>query len=316
MPDYFKAGFAALAMALAAGPVLIPALRRFKLRQFVREDGPQRHLAKSGTPTMGGILFLLTMPFALLFVERIGRESWLALYLLLTMALVGVSDDYLKTKKRQSEGLSSRQKLMGQMLAALLFSILLWQFQGGWVWLPFLNRYWYMGVYYIPYASFIIVATVNGTNLTDGLDGLCAGVTFLVAFAYALYCWACGLTHVTWFAAALAGSCLGFLMFNLHPARVFMGDTGSLALGGGVAALALLTGTELLLPLLGIVYVSETISVILQVAYFKATGGKRLFRMAPLHHHFELCGLRESVVSVVFWLVTVLAAALFLWIAL
>ncbi len=312
MPDYLKAGLTALAVALISGPFLIPALRRFKFGQFIRQEGPQSHLTKSGTPTMGGIMFLIAIPAAMFFAGKVGIESFLALYLVLAMGILGFLDDYLKIKKRQSEGLTSKQKFIGQILVALVFAAVLWWLKGGRVWLPFVNRFYDIGILYIPVAIFIIAATVNGVNFTDGLDGLCSGVTFFVALAFLLLCRAWGLSQLTWFAASLAGSCLGFLFFNLHPARVFMGDTGSLALGGGVAALALLSGTEFLLPLLGVVYVAEVLSVILQVGYFRLTGGKRLFRMAPLHHHFELCGWNESQVDIAFWFLTAIVSLIFL----
>jgi phospho-N-acetylmuramoyl-pentapeptide-transferase len=312
MPDYLKAGLTALAVALCGEPILIPVLRKIKFGQFVRQEGPQSHLAKSGTPTMGGIVFLAALPAAVLFTGKAGPESLLALCLVLAMGALGFGDDYLKIKKRQSEGLTSKQKFMGQCLVALAFAAALWWLRGGQVRLFFISSFYDLGILYIPVAAFIIVATVNGVNFTDGLDGLCSGVTFFVALAFLLLCRAWGLTQLTWLAAGLAGSCLGFLFFNLHPARVFMGDTGAMALGGAVAALALLSGTEFLLPLLGMIYVAEVLSVILQVSYFRLTGGKRLFRMSPLHHHFELCGWNESQVDIAFWSLTALAALVFL----
>ena len=312
MPDYIKAGLAALAVALLSGPVLIPILRRFKFGQFVRNDGPKTHLTKSGTPTMGGVMFFITMPVAMLFADKLNWQSFVALALMLALGLVGFADDYLKIKKRQSEGLTAPQKFAAQAVIGLAFGFLVWFIRGGGLWIPFINQYLDLGPLYILFAAVLIAAAANAVNFTDGLDGLCAGVTFFVALAYLLICRAWSLGHLTWFGGAMAGSCVGFLFFNLHPARVFMGDTGSLALGGAVAAMAILTETELLLPLLGIIYVVEVLSVILQVAYFKKTRGKRLFRMAPIHHHFELCGWNESQVDAAFWLVTALAALAFL----
>ena len=316
MPDYIKAGLAALAAALFSGPLLIPILRRFKFGQFVRSDGPKTHLTKTGTPTMGGVMFFLTMPIAALFAESLSWRSFAALALLLALGLVGFADDFLKIKKRQSEGLTAKQKFAAQAVIGLVFGGFIWLVRGGALWLPFVNQYLELGPLYILFAAVLVAAAANAVNFTDGLDGLCSGVTFFVALAYLLLCRAWSLTDLTWYGGALAGSCVGFLFFNLHPARIFMGDTGSLALGGGVAALAILTETELLLPLLGIVYVIEVLSVILQVAYFKKTRGKRLFRMAPIHHHFELCGWNESQVDAAFWLATALAALLFLGILL
>lgn len=316
MPDYILAGAAALLTALICGPLLIPVLRRFKFGQFIRTDGPQAHLTKTGTPTMGGIMFFLTLPAGMLFAESISVEGLLALFLAFGLGLLGFSDDYLKIKKRQSEGLTARQKFLGQTAIAIVFAIVLWWIKGSGLWLPFLNRSIDIGLLRIPLTVFIVVGSANAVNLTDGLDGLAAGVTFFVALAFMLLCRAWNLGAITWFAGAVAGSCLGFLFFNLHPARVFMGDTGSLYLGGAVAALAMLTETELLLPILGIIYVAEVVSDILQVTYFKMTNGRRLFRMAPLHHHFELCGWSESRIDVTFWLITALSALLFLWILL
>ncbi len=316
MSDYIPAGLAALAAALISGPLLLPALRQFKFGQFVREDGPQSHRSKTGTPTMGGVMFFLTLPAAMLAAKSVTAESWLALFLFLGLGAIGFADDFLKIRKRQSEGLTAKQKLLGQLLAAVLFAVAVWWLRGGTLWIPWIEKNLAIGVLYIPWAAFIVVGTANAVNLTDGLDGLASGVTLIVALAYALLCRAWALASLGWFAAGMAGTCLGFLVFNIHPAKVFMGDTGSLALGGGVAALALLTGTELLLPLLGVIYVAEVVSDILQVAYFKRTGGRRLFRMAPLHHHFELGGWSENRVVGTFWAVTFLGALVFLWILL
>jgi len=316
LPDYILAGAAALLIALICGPILIPILRRFKFGQFVRNDGPQAHLTKTGTPTMGGIMFFLTLPAGMLFAEKLTAESWLALFLAFALGILGFSDDFLKIKNRRSEGLTAKQKFLGQTIIAFVFAVTLWFLKGGDLWLPFIGHSVDIGLWKIPLIIFIVVGTANAVNLTDGLDGLAAGVTFIVALAFMLLCRAWSLTHLTWYAGAMAGSCLGFLFFNLHPARVFMGDTGSLFLGGQVAALAILTDTELLLPLLGLIYVAEVLSDILQVAYFKRTHGKRLFRMAPLHHHFELCGWSESRIDVTFWLITAVCALIYLWILL
>jgi phospho-N-acetylmuramoyl-pentapeptide-transferase len=313
MPNHVTATIAALALVLAGIPFLVPALRKLSFSQYVRAEGPETHLAKSGTPTMGGLVFLLAMPAAMLCAGGFTVEGWLAVFLTVAMGALGFVDDYMKIRNHHSEGLTARQKLVGQLVVAFIFSFALCWVEGGDLWLPLVDRHIELGVFHIPIAMLVIVATANGVNFTDGVDGLCAGVTFLVAVAFLLLCSAWSLTRLAWFAGALAGCCLGFLLFNLHPAKVFMGDTGSLALGGGVAALALLTGTEMLLPLLGIVYVAEVASVMLQRKYFKLTGGKRLFRMSPIHHHFELGGWSESRVDAVFWLVTLCAAMTFLW---
>ena len=314
MPEYLIAGIAAAAIALMGLPIMIPILRGLKFGQTVREDGPQSHLAKSGTPTMGGCVFCVAMPGAMLLSGSVTVESALAIGLILAMGALGFLDDFLKIKRHSADGLSARQKMAGQIVFAALFATGLWLTRGGAVWLPFVDRHLDLGIFIIPLAAFVIIATANGVNFTDGVDGLCSGVTFLVAIAFFLLSLEWRMPQTARLAAALAGSCLGFLCFNLHPAKVFMGDTGSLSLGAAVAALALLTDTALLLPLLGVIYVAEVSSVILQVRYFKMTGGKRLFRMSPIHHHFELCGWNEMRVDLVFWLTTAIAAAAFLWI--
>ncbi|MCL2120671.1 MAG: phospho-N-acetylmuramoyl-pentapeptide-transferase [Clostridiales bacterium] len=316
MPDYGIAGLIALTLAVLALPFLIPALRKLKFGQYVREDGPRSHLGKAGTPTMGGCVFLLTIPVAMLLSGPVTGEGWAALYLIIAMGILGFADDYLIIRRHNAKGLSARQKMIGQIIAACLFAAVLWRMRGGRIWLPMVNQYADLGLLYIPAAVFVITATVNGVNFTDGVDGLCSGVTFIVALAFILLCRAWTLPLGLRLAATLAGSCLGFLCFNLFPARIFMGDTGSLALGGAVAALALLTDTTLLLPLLGVIYMVEVVSVIVQTRYFKFSGGKRVFRMAPIHHHFELSGWSEIRVDLVFWLVTALAAMLYLWILL
>ena len=188
MPDYLIAGFSALALALIAIPLLIPALRKLKFGQYVRQDGPQSHLAKSGTPTMGGCIFVLTIPAAMAASGRITREGFLALFLIAAMGLLGFLDDFLKIKKQHADGLSSAQKMTGQIVISLAFSTALWLIRGGKVWLPFFNRDYDLGILFIPAAIFIITATANGVNFTDGVDGLCSGVTFLVAVAFLLLC--------------------------------------------------------------------------------------------------------------------------------
>jgi len=241
MPDYGIAGLTALALAVLVLPFLIPALRKLKFGQYVREDGPRSHLGKAGTPTMGGCVFLLAIPAAMFFSGPVTGEGRAALYLMIAMGALGFADDYLIIRRHNAKGLSARQKMIGQIIVAFFFAAVLWRMQGGRIWLPMINRYVDLGLLYIPAAVFVITATVNGVNFTDGIDGLCSGVTFIVALAFILLCRAWALPLGLRFAAALAGSCLGFLCFNLFPARVFMGDTGSLALGGAVSALALLT---------------------------------------------------------------------------
>ena len=314
MPDFLVAAVASFVIAAASLYTFIPVLRKIKFGQYVRREGPSSHLSKAGTPTMGGCVFFLSITGAMFIAGGGGPGDYLAAFLIISMGVIGFLDDLLKIRRKDSGGLSKSQKMAGQILAALVFSTVLWRLQGGWIWLPSSARLYDMGVLFVPAAAFVTIATVNGVNFTDGIDGLCSGVTFIVAVAYLLLCRAWGLTGVAWLAGALAGSCLGFLCFNVHPAKVFMGDTGSLALGGAVAALALYTRTAVLLPLLGIVYVVEVGSVMLQVRYFKMTGGKRIFRMSPLHHHFELGGWNEVSIDIMFWAFTCVAAAVFLWV--
>jgi len=316
MPVYLTAALASFIISAAGLIALIPVLRSIKFGQYVRAEGPASHLAKTGTPTMGGVVFLLSIPGAMLLAGSRGVMDYAAVSLIVALGILGLLDDYLKIRRRNSDGLSKKQKIAGQVIVSTAFSVALWRFSGSVIWLPLPGRLYDIGLFIIPAAAFVIIATANGVNFADGLDGLCSGVTFIVAVAFLLLCRAWGLSEISWLAGALAGTCIGFLCFNIHPAKVFMGDTGAFALGGAVAALALRTGTAVLLPLLGIVYVAEVGSVILQVRYFRMTGGKRLFRMTPIHHHFELGGWSEVKTDVVFWLVTVIAAAMYLWILL
>jgi phospho-N-acetylmuramoyl-pentapeptide-transferase len=305
----------ALVLGLILGPLLIPRLRKLHFGQYIRSDGPRRHLSKSGTPTMGGILFLIILPMTQAVFKNQDLRSLMALLSVVGFGLIGMTDDLLKIRHRQSEGLSPGQKMAAQIVFSLVFVSLVYGLTGvRSVTLPVSGRILYLGMWYIPVMMFVMVATVNAVNLTDGVDGLAAGVTFIVALAYVLLFRAWNADGLTKFAGTLAGVCLGFLFFNLHPAKLFMGDTGAFCLGGAVGALAVLSDTAALLPLLGIVYVLEAGSDILQVAYFKWTRGRRLFRMAPLHHHFELKGWSEEKIAVVFWLMSALGALLFLWV--
>ena len=300
-----------LAVSLIIGPFLIPALRRLKFGQSVRDDGPQSHLQKQGTPTMGGVMFFFSLTLGVLFLTK---GSFLAFYLLfftLGFGLIGFIDDYIKVVKKRSLGLTAKQKIIGQFTLSAVLCYLGMQYQGisTVLTVPVLGWQWDIGLFYIPFFIFLTVGTTNAVNLTDGLDGLASGVTLLVAVGYMLIGIMSDLYTVSIFSAALVGSCLGFLFFNSYPAKVFMGDTGSLALGGAVAALAIVTKTELFLPLIGIIYVLEALSVMLQVGVYKWRK-VRVLRMAPLHHHYELGGWKEQKVVLVFWTVTALAVAL------
>jgi len=304
-------------------PIIIPLLHRLKFGQTIRSDGPQTHLKKAGTPTMGGLAiivsFLISAVFflgsagagewiQLPFVGNLNSEALLLVFVTLGFGVVGFLDDYIKVVKKRSEGLTPSQKLMLQLIICGVFLFFLMRIDDPAnsfrvLNIPIVNWTWDMGILFYPFAVFFILGFVNGVNLTDGLDGLAAGVTAIVATFLMLVAWSLS-SGVLPIAGAAVGSLLGFLIFNTHPARVIMGDTGSLALGGFVAAAALILRMPLLLVIVGFIYVAETLSVMIQVAYFKKTGGKRFFKMAPLHHHYEMKGVSETKIVIVFYIVT------------
>ncbi len=297
---------AAFMISVLAGPVVIPFLKRLKVGQTVRTEGPQTHLKKNGTPTMGGILILSAILVVSLFYVRDYPRMIPILFLTLGFGLVGFLDDYIKVVLMRSMGLSPLQKLCLQLLVTGIYAFYLVSYTNTdlSMRLPFMeDKLIDFGFLNIPVLFFIVLATVNGTNLTDGLDGLAGSVTVIVTtfFSVVAIGTESGIEPVT---CAVAGALLGFLLFNVHPASVFMGDTGSLALGGFVVSAAYALQLPLFIPIVGIVYLVEAASVILQVTYFKITGGKRIFRMAPLHHHFELGGWSEAKVTAVFSILT------------
>ena len=299
------------------GPVLIPYLHKLKFGQSIRECGPASHMKKSGTPTMGGLMMLAALVLALCW-GKFTPHVLMALVLTLGHAVIGFIDDYIKVVMKRNLGLTAKQKFLLQFILAgdyVYFAET--HLQNTNLWVPLVNITFDFGWAYYALAFILLVGTTNAVNLTDGLDGLVSFVSVPVTLAYAFIAYMQGMLDVSGFALGLTGACLGFLLFNRHPAQVFMGDTGSLALGGGVAALALLTHTELLLVIIGGIYVAEATSVIIQVAYFRLTGGKRFFRMAPLHHHFELGGWKEVKVVECFTIVSFLLSAvgLGLWLA-
>lgn len=302
----------ALALALLAGPLMVPQLRRWKWGQSIRGEGPRSHLAKSGTPTMGGLIFLPATLLAAWWTAGHNAFLGIALVLFLGFGLVGFLDDYVKVVTRRPLGLKARYKLLGQVVLALYLG---WEVASGLgtrLTVPITGWQLDPGPLYVPFALFVVLGAANAANLTDGLDGLLAGATVVIGLAYTLISLWAGRPELASFAAALAGGCLGFLRYNLHPARVFMGDTGSLAIGGALAALAMMTKTELWLVLVGGLLVVETLSVILQVASFRLLG-RRIFRMSPLHHHFELTGWSETQVVHRFWLFAAISAIIGLW---
>ena len=299
------------------GPVLIPYLHKLKFGQSIRECGPASHMKKSGTPTMGGLMILAALVLALCW-GNFTPHVLMALVLTLGHALIGFLDDYIKVVMKRNLGLTAKQKFLLQfILAGAYVYFAETHLQNTTLWVPLVNITFDFGWAYYALAFILLVGTTNAVNLTDGLDGLVSFVSVPVTLAFAFIAYMQGMLDVSGFALGFTGACLGFLLFNRHPAQVFMGDTGSLALGGGVAALALLTHTELLLVIIGGIYVAEATSVIIQVAYFRLTGGKRFFRMAPLHHHFELGGWKEVKVVECFTIVSFLLSAvgLGLWLA-
>ncbi|MHB1652120.1 MAG: phospho-N-acetylmuramoyl-pentapeptide-transferase [Desulfitobacteriaceae bacterium] len=314
----------ALLITLVLGPFLIPILRILKFGQQIRQEGPQRHQKKAGTPTMGGIIFLVGIIASTLWAAEkpTSLEMVTLVGITLGFGLLGFMDDFIKVVMRRSLGLRAYQKLIGQFGLALILSVIAVKIlgRGTDVGIPFTSIHWKLGLLYYPLTAFIIVWITNAVNLTDGLDGLAAGTTLIAALAYGVIALLAAfqgggvavLAHdsdLAVFAAALVGGSLGFLRFNIYPARVFMGDTGSLALGGALAGLAVLTKSELVLVILGGVYVVEALSVIIQVISFQTTG-KRVFRMSPLHHHFELGGWSEWKVVLVFWTTALLCGVL------
>lgn len=307
-----------LIVCAALGPVLIPVLHKLKFGQSIRDVGPASHMKKDGTPTMGGIMMLCGLFVAMMVWNRFTPLIVIAFVLTFGHALIGFLDDYIKVVMKRNLGLTVKQKLILQIALALAYIYFIQQHagpDGTALWIPGTSVYIQAGWAYYVLVLFLLVGTTNSVNLTDGLDGLVSSVSIPVMLVYTLIAWQTGERDLSLFAAAVLGSCLGFLVWNRYPAKVFMGDTGSLALGGAVAALALLTRTELLLGFIGGVYVCEALSVIIQVTYFKHTGGKRVFLMTPIHHHFELSGWKETKVVTVFTLASIVfcLAGIGLW---
>lgn len=295
-------------ISAALGPVVIPFLARLKFGQTVRDDGPQSHLKKNGTPTMGGIMILIATVVASVIFLKGNPNVIPVLFLTLGFGLIGFIDDYIKVVLKRSLGLRAWQKMALQFLVTGIFAYYIVAVAGVSLAMkiPFMpGKYLDFGWLNIPILFFIVIGTVNGTNFTDGLDGLASSVTVLVAafFSVAAVGLGAGIEPIT---CAVAGALMGFLLFNVHPASVFMGDTGSLALGGFVAGAAYMMQMPLFIVIVGFIYALEVVSVIMQVSYFKMTHGKRIFRMAPIHHHFELGGWSETRVVAVFSIVTAL----------
>lgn len=300
----------AFAISALLCPIVIPFLHKLKFGQQVRDDGPQSHLKKQGTPTMGGLIILSSIIITSLFYIPSYPKIIPVLFMTAGFGIIGFLDDYIKIILKRSEGLTPLQKLAGQIVITGIFAWyvinsgevgtdMLIPFTGGFEDGKFLS----LGILFVPALFFVTLGTDNGVNFTDGLDGLCTSVTILVATFLTIVAIGedMGISPIT---GAVVGSLLGFLLFNVYPAKVFMGDTGSLALGGFVASAAYMMRLPLFIPIIGLIYLVEVLSVIIQVTYFKKTGGKRFFKMAPIHHHFELCGWSETRIVAVFSIVT------------
>ncbi|UCZ51827.1 phospho-N-acetylmuramoyl-pentapeptide-transferase [Bacillus shivajii] len=293
-------------------PIFIPFLRRLKFGQSIRDEGPKSHQKKTGTPTMGGIMIVLAVVVSTLILasqfHNVGVEIWLLILVTLGFGLLGFLDDFIKVVKKRNLGLTSKQKFLGQVvISAIIYFVLMQSGLPTYITVPGTEFSVELGWLYFPLIIIILVGASNAVNLTDGLDGLVAGTSAIAFGAFAIIAYSLSMYTVSLFSIAVVGAVLGFLVFNAHPAKVFMGDTGSLALGGAIGLIAILTKMELLLVIIGGVFVIETLSVIIQVISFKATG-KRVFKMSPLHHHYELSGWSEWRVVVTFWLVGLLFA--------
>lgn len=301
-------------LAVILGPLTIPLLRRLKFGQQVRDDGPQGHLKKAGTPTMGGAIILLAFTLAFLKFSVTDIDFYVLLIATLGFGLIGFLDDYIKIVFKRSLGLTARQKLIGQLACSAVICVLLWQSDHSTV-LAVPGTSWGLdlGWFYYPFIILMMLAISNAVNFTDGLDGLLSGTSAIALAAFALIAMQLSEIAAAVCAAAMIGAVLGFLVFNAHPAKVFMGDTGSLGIGGAIGAIAILTKTELLFLVIGGIFVIEMLSVVIQVVSFK-TRGKRVFKMSPIHHHFELSGWSEWRVVITFWLAGIVLAGLGLWI--
>lgn len=301
--DYVIYLVEAIVMTGILGFFAIPLARKYKARQSIREEGPKSHRIKAGTPTMGGVFMILSAIIVILWNHLMDPSILLLLFITIGHGILGFLDDFIKAEKKRNLGLTAKQKMAGQLILAGLFcfgcvEILDLPYA---VSVPFSAVEITLGWIYYLFVIFVIVGASNAVNLTDGLDGLASGCCALAFSAYAAYCYISGMKEVGSFSIILAGCCVGFLFYNYHPAKIFMGDTGSLALGGAIAGISVMTRTELLLVFLGMIFVIEALSVILQVISFKTTG-KRIFKMSPIHHHFELSGWSEVKVVWSFWL--------------
>lgn len=331
----FRSAYAAVTaflLVLFIGKPFIAFLKKRTIEERIREDTPERHQAKAGTPTMGGVLIVVgTLVPTLLWADITSPYVWMVVGITFGLGLLGFYDDWLKIVKKKPLGLLGRYKLITQVVMALAIGVLIYVFPlaNGMttvIAFPFFKGLAIdVGIFYIIFVAFTITATTNSVNLTDGLDGLAAGTVLFAAGAFGIICYVTshagfanyldimfigGTSELVIFCGAMVGAIMGFLWFNSYPAQIFMGDTGSLALGGGLGTVAILVKQELTLVFIGGIFVIETMSVILQVLYFKLSGGKRIFRMSPLHHHYELLGLDESKIVVRFWIIAAIFAVI------
>lgn len=305
MVDSFLRVLICMIMAVFAGKIFIPILHKLKFGQMVREEGPKSHVKKNGTPTMGGIIFILPIVIGSLLFLDLDVKSQYPMIALVLFAFVGFTDDLLKIKRGKNLGLTAKQKMMLLFIISLFLSFVSKRLFGTEIVVPFMSTSIDIGYLYIPVMMFIYIGASNAVNLTDGLDGLASSVTIVVLsiLAYIAYKLGFGDTMISCIIAA--GSLIGFLFFNINPAKVFMGDTGSLSLGGFLVAITSQMNLPLILVLVGVMYIVETLSVIIQVASFKITG-KRVFKMSPIHHHYEMCGFSENKIVAIFSIVTIL----------
>ncbi|MBN2879680.1 MAG: phospho-N-acetylmuramoyl-pentapeptide-transferase [Clostridia bacterium] len=311
MQTIFLPVIAAFVTALILGPLIIPMLQKLKFGQTIRDDGPQSHLSKQGTPTMGGLLIILSvLATCAIFLREYDLKILMGFAAFIGFGLIGFIDDAIIIKKKQSLGLRAWQKLTLQILLATAIGVYIYLSAGSKILLPFSSAEWDIGIWIIPLSAFILVAMSNSVNLTDGLDGLATSVS-LVYFAFYAVAFAAGLIfaekNIVILVSSLIGGGLGFLFFNRYPARIFMGDTGSLALGGIAAYLALVTRTVFWIPIVGLMFVLSSISVIIQVYHYKRTK-KRVFKMAPLHHHFEQLGYHEITIVATYIIISLILA--------
>ena len=300
--DYLLYLLEATVCTIILGMVSIPLLKKYKARQAIREEGPKSHRVKAGTPTMGGLFLVLSGVIVILGNGLIDKTVLWLLFVMIGHGILGFLDDFIKAEKKRNLGLTAKQKIMGQLILSIIFCFVCVEMLHlpCAISIPFTASDISIGWLYYPFVILVIVGASNAVNLTDGLDGLASGCCTVAFMAYAAFCYINGLYDIAAFIIIMAGCCIGFLFFNYHPAKIFMGDTGSLALGGALAGIAVMTRTELLLVVLGMVFVVEALSVIIQVASFKLYG-KRVFKMSPLHHHFELSGWSEVNVVWLFW---------------